>query len=249
MSCSEEAVITTDAPERESVSRAEHVVEHAGQLERLILAPRLGGGVTTRDVKARTTAQAKAEKQALRLLSELEDIILDLSAQLPAGTQDYEARKLLEFSTRLRRALIGEQRDFDEAAILLVNIVDAAERLRRKFEHTALEDSTQAGHFIVEALKEVPAAEVARLLTVSDRSLAAWRSGGKVRPNERVLLVAQLLTYLLPMMTPRGVMIWFDTPQDLLNGATPRELLDQDLSGARAELVELVRGARGQLAS
>ena len=89
----------------------------------------------------------------------------------------------------------------------------------------------------------MPDADVAGLLGVSARTVGNWRRGGVVRANDRVVLVAQLLSYLEGSMTQRGLLLWFASPQDGAGGRSPCELLSGDLGEARRGLVPLVPGA------
>ena len=103
--------------------------------------------------------------------------------------------------------------------------------------------------FILRTLRNLGVSEVAEVLGVSARTVGAWRHGTTVKQNaSRVVLVAQLLTYLRASMTPRGMMMWFHAKRDQLDGNTPLQLLENDEATAHRVLLSLARGARGQLA-
>jgi transcriptional regulator with XRE-family HTH domain len=185
----------------------------------------------------------------------LEDLVLDLSHDLPEGTQDYAGRKLFEYLVELRRALglpTGGQLHTPQgraaALLVLMKIGDVLRRLERRLEHAQLEDAGEAAHYVFRVLADLPDADVARLLGISARTVGNWRRGGVVRANDRVVLVAQLLTYLEGSMTQRGLLLWFASEQDVLRRSAC-ELLAGDLGEARRLLVPLARGARGQLAA
>lgn len=178
----------------------------------------------------------------------LEDAVLDLSNRLPAGCEDYDARKLFEFLVALRRAVYADA----SAQVLLpvTQLHDTARRLGRRLAHAELEQPEPAARFILTSLSGVRGETVARLLGVSTKTLSNWRAGRPVRKqHDRVVLVAQLVSYLRPGMTAAGVATWFEIPREQLKGDTPLVLLDRDVTLARARLVPLARGGRGQLAA
>jgi transcriptional regulator with XRE-family HTH domain len=185
----------------------------------------------------------------------LEDLVLDLSQDLPEGTQDYAGRKLFEYLVELRRALglpagspLSTPKGRAAALLVLMKIGDVLRRLERRLEHAQLEDSGEAARYVFRVLTDLPDADVAGLLGVSARTVGNWRRGGVVRVNDRVVVVAQLLTYLEGSMTQRGLLLWFASEQDGLK-RSPCDVLAGDLDEARRLLVPLARGARGQLAA
>jgi hypothetical protein len=182
----------------------------------------------------------------------LEDAVLDLSNVLPEGTEDYDARKLLEFLVSLRRAIALDADAGDaagEVELATMALRDVARRLGRRLEHDELDDPNLAARAIFAALRGVGVADLGRLLGVSTKTVNGWRAGKPVARNaRRVVVLAQLLTYLRASMTPVGLMLWFDAPRAQLGGRTPLALLDEDAATAHERLVALARGARGQLA-
>lgn len=181
----------------------------------------------------------------------LEDGVLDLSTRLPAGTEDYEARRLFEYTVALRRALEPDEPDLDSALLTLVNFLDVLKRMERKLAHTRIEDPVEAVGFLLRVLSTQADEDVAELLGVSTRTLSAWRAG--TRPSRasagQILLVAQVVMYLRTSMTPRGLILWFRAPHDALDNMSPLELLQKDLDQAERLLRPLARGGRGQLAT
>lgn len=182
----------------------------------------------------------------------VEDAVLDLSSVLPQGTEDYDARKLFEFLVELRRAIAADEEGADaagEVELARMRMGDVVHRIARRLEHDELDDPRVAADSIFAVLRGVPVSDVARLLGVSTKTVGAWRAGKPVTRNAfRVVVLAQLLTYLRASLTPVGLVMWFDAPRDQLGGRTPLEVLDDGAAGAREELVALARGLRGQLA-
>lgn len=183
----------------------------------------------------------------------LEDAVLDLSISLPEGTEDYDARKLFEFLIELRRALTADSKvtdDRGDVELATMKMRDVLSRIGRRLEHSILDDPQAAARFIFATLSNISVGDLARLLGVSTKTINTWKGGGPVtRKVERVVVLAQLLTYLRYSMTPVGLVMWFDAPRHQLGGRTPLELLDKNEAAARETLVSLARGARGQLAS
>lgn len=183
----------------------------------------------------------------------LEDAVLDLSNALPEGTEDYDARKLLEFLIEVRRAISADADAIDadgEVELATLRMRDVALRIRRRLEHDSLDDPRAAARFVFTTLAGAGVGDLSRLLGVSTKTVNTWKLGGPVTRNAgRVVVLAQLLTYLRSSMTPVGLVMWFDAPRHQLGGRTPLELLDEDEASAREALLSLARGARGQLAS
>jgi hypothetical protein len=180
----------------------------------------------------------------------LEDAVLDLSNSLPEGTEDYDARKLFEFLIELRRAITADSDEDDDVELATIRMRDVVHRIARRLEHNSLDDPQAAARSIFTTLSTIGVGDLARLLGVSTKTVNTWKAGGPVtRKAERVVVLAQLLTYLRASMTPRGLVMWFDAPRHQLGGRTPLEVLDDNEAVARETLGSLARGARGQLAS
>jgi hypothetical protein len=183
----------------------------------------------------------------------VEDAVLDLSNTLPEGTEDYDARRLFGFLIELRRAITADGEATDaggDMGLAAMRMRDVAGRIGRRLEHDILDDPRAAARSIFTTLANVGVGDLARLLGVSTKTINTWKGGGAVsRGTDRVVLVAQLVTYLRPSMTAVGVVMRFDAPRPQLAGRTPLQLLDENVAAAREALSPLARGARGQLAS
>jgi hypothetical protein len=132
----------------------------------------------------------------------------------------------------------------------MLKMADVARRIARRLEHDQLDDPRLAAEAVFEVLRGVAVGDLGRLLGVSTKTVNTWRAGGPVSRNaERVVLLAQLLTYLRASMSPAGLVMWFDAPREQLGGRAPLELLENHAGIAREQLVPLARGTRGQLAS
>ena len=182
----------------------------------------------------------------------LEDAVLDLSDALPEGTEDYDARKLFEFLVELRRAIDADADATDERGeveLATMKMRDVVHRISRRLEHDQLDDPQTAAGAIFRTMRGTGVGDLSRLLGVSTKTVNTWKAGGPVtRKAERIVVLAQLLTYLRASMTPVGLMMWFDAPRHQLDGRTPLELLNDNEATARESLVSLARGARAQLA-
>ncbi len=180
----------------------------------------------------------------------VQDSVLDLVNTLPAGVNDYEARKLLEFMVVLgqRVAEDADARDRDgEVALASQNMLDVVRRMARRLEHDVIDEDPQtAARIVLQELDSVGPAAQADLLGVSTKTIKAWKDGGLVRQHkDRVVLLAQLLTYLRSQMTPRGIVMWFHYPADALDGATPLSLLASADPSAHLKLLNYTRAGRG----
>ncbi len=200
------------------------------------------------DVAGETAQSLVARRQAW--YQDIEDAVLDLSNVLPQGPEDYDARKLFQFLIELRRAMASDPDDRrGEVEVATARLRDVGSRIARRIDHERLDDPQAAVAWVFEAMTGVSARDTGRLLGVSEKTISAWRGGGVVERNiPRVVLVAQLLTYLRASMTPRGLMMWFDAPRPQLGDRTPMELLNEP-AAAQEPLVSLARGIRAQLGS
>jgi hypothetical protein len=208
-----------------------------------------------RAVRERALDDQGIDKTALaerrqRWYREIEDAVLDLSNVLPQGPEDYDARKLFEFLIELRRAVSDDPCNHSgDVELATARMLDVVRRISRRIDHERLDDPQLAAASIFEAMSGVPARDLAKLLGVSQKTVGTWRTGGAVERNAaRVIVVAQLLTYLRASMTPRGLMMWFEAARPQLGDQTPLELLKRP-ADAREPLIALARGARAQLGS
>lgn len=184
--------------------------------------------------------------------SEVEAAVLDLSAALPAGLEDFEARQLLRFMTELRQAIerAGPSDEKGEVRLAAARMGDVVRRMERRLEHASLEDPDEAARYLFENVGGLSAADLARVLGVSAKTVGNWKAGKPVKQKvDRVRLVAQLVSYLRYSMTPTGLLMWFDNPADQLKRKSPLQLMDGDVAKSWLPLVSYARGGRGQLAS
>jgi hypothetical protein len=225
------------------------VLRHkAEQVEELVSPPR-----SERERRPDTAPEVPLAERRWVWYQGLEDAVLDLSNSLPEGTEDYDARKLFEFLIELRRAIAADVEATDERGdveLATMKMRDVVHRIARRLEHAILDDPQAAARSVFTTLGNIGVGDLARLLGVSTKTVNTWKGGGPVtRKAERVVVLAQLLTYLRSSMTPVGLVMWFDAPRQQLGGRTPLELLNENEAAARETLVSLARGARGQLAS
>jgi hypothetical protein len=186
----------------------------------------------------------------------VEDAVLDLGHALPAGCEDFEARQLFVFLTELRHAISDDPTVADlegRVALATAQMADVIRRMKRRFEHTQLEDEQEAVRFVFDNLPHTDASTLAQLLGVSTKTVGTWRNGGVVKQKKtRVKLVAQLLAYLRNSMTETGLIMWFNHDADLLRGSSPLKLLeamDSGDTGVWDQLRTYARGGRAQLAN
>jgi hypothetical protein len=226
--------------------------EKAEQVRELI-APEQAGKDGRPESRPAAEAEGTRAEWRWEWYRRLEDAVLDLSNALPEGTEDYDARKLFEFQVGLRRAIDADPTATDqrgEVQLAMLRMADVARRIGRRLEHSALDDPRAAADFIFATLRGIGVMDLSRLLGVSSKTVNAWKAGGPVTRNAaRIVVLAQVLTYLRASMTPVGLVMWFDAPRHQLGGSTPLELLGDDQANAREQLLWLARGARGQLAS
>lgn len=185
--------------------------------------------------------------------SNVVDAVLDLSNSMPEGIEDYDVRKLLELVVELRQLLDADPDGCDsdgEIELAIMRTADIARRLHRRLVHEQLDDPQLAVKLVLDGLAQLPVSEVARLLGVSTKTVRSWQQGKPVRQNTtRVVLIAQIMTYIRSSLSAVGVEMWFDAERDQLGGKTPLQLIEEDPAKAYEPLIDLARGSRAQLAS
>jgi hypothetical protein len=202
---------------------------------------------------------AKAEKTRAKRRDlwrrKVEDAVLDLSNALgrtPEVDASYEMSQLFGFLIELRRAIDEDPKVTDEQGrveLTTMKMADVARRLERHLEHSILDYPEEAAKFVFAHLDALDATTQAKLLGVSTKTIGGWKHGKPVKQNkDRVVLVAQLLTYLRHSMTQAGIRMWFENEVDRLGGKTPLSLLETGTPAAREKLIGFARGGRGQLA-
>jgi DNA-directed RNA polymerase specialized sigma24 family protein len=220
--------------------------EQAGDVEALVTPPH------SLDERTRGSGPLPSAERRAAWFRRVEDSVLDLSNSMPEGVEDYDVRKLLGFVVDLRRALESDPDATDrdgEVEIATMRVADVVKRVGRRLLHERLDDPQAAAAFVLETLGGVNVSEVAALLGVSTKTVGSWRQGSRVRNNtRRVIVIAQVLSYLRASMTAIGIVMWFDAERDQLGGLTPLALLEQNEASAHAKLIGLARATRGQLA-
>lgn len=184
--------------------------------------------------------------------SSVVDAVLDLSNSMPEGIEDYDVRKLLELVVELRRLLDADPDGCDadgEIELTIMRTADIARRLHRRLVHEQLDDPQLAVKLILDGLAQLPVSEIARLLGVSTKTVRSWQQGKPVHQNTtRVVLIAQIMTYIRSSLSAVGVEMWFDAERDQLSGKAPLQLIEEDPAKAYEPLIDLARGSRAQLA-
>jgi hypothetical protein len=235
------------SPPVQTVADLEGLREKAEQIEDLV-TPQASIEERVKD-KRRRPSRTDRRRAWHR---QVEDAVLDLSSSMPEGIEDYDVRKLFELVVELRHLLDTDPDVLDtdgSVELATMRVADIARRLHRRLAHEQLDDPQVAVKVVLDGLARVPVSDVARLLGVSTKTVRAWQRGSPVRQNAtRVVLIAQLLSYLRSSMSAVGVVMWFDAERDQLGGQTPLRLLEQDIASAYPLLTDLARGARAQLA-
>jgi len=101
--------------------------------------------------------------------------------------------------------------------------------------------------WLAETTEEVPRAELARVLSVDEKTLTRWLNEGRtpgVANNFRVRAIAKLVNELRHTMTIPGLLLWLTRPKASLEGATPVEHLEGE--DELSTVLELARQHRFQ---
>lgn len=188
-----------------------------------------------------------------RAIEEILDIILDIANEMPEGVEDPGVARLLARAVALQRAASGEPTGRDpgwRVRRAVVDLKDATELMGRRLTRLRLDIPEEAARFVALSLAGVEVGRVAELLGVTTKTVSQWRGGRveSIRKNPgRVVLVAQLVHYLQTSWTAQGVIAWFNTSFQRLDGMTPLALLERGDEGAWRRLRALARGSRSQL--
>jgi hypothetical protein len=231
----------------QTITGLEELREKAEQIEDLVTPP------------ASSEERIKDKRRRLNRVDrrgawhrQVENAVLDLSNSMPEGVEDYDVRKLFELVVELRHLLDRDPDVLDadgSIELTTMRVADIARRLHRRLVREQMDDPQIAVKVVLDGLARVPVSDVARLVGVSTKTIRAWQRGSPVRQNAaRVVLIAQLLSYLRSSMSAVGIIMWFDAERDQLGGRTPLQLLEQDEASAYSLLSNLARGARAQLA-
>jgi len=171
-------------------------------------------------------------------------------ARSPAWRAHDLTTELLLLVERLRDELEADPQGTDpewRVREVFQRMLIVLQAMVRQLEHNELDRPERAAHYVAQALADVEVGQVASLLGISPRMVTNYRKGdvAQVRKSPaRITLVAQLVYELLGSMTPRGALLWFDAR--MIDGRTPRELIDEDPATYRETLIALARGGRGQ---
>lgn len=200
--------------------------------------------------------EGKSEWVAKRsqLIDEIIDRILDISNGMPEGVDDPGVARMLSRAVELQRAAAQDPDGSDpdwKVKEATRNLKDAVHMMERRLSRLRLDDPTEAASSVIKTLQGVEAQRVAKLLGVSPKTVSQWR-GGKVatikKAPGRVVFVAQIIRYLQSTWTPHGILAWFETPRQQLDGKAPLQLIDSENAEGWKKLRDLARGSRSQLA-
>ena len=178
----------------------------------------------------------------------LKDAVLDLSQVSKTETFLADVNFVLQLILRLDQH--ASDRSVEGQAETLARLDRALQVLLIRAEDAVTSQSPQAAVLAIlgkDGLEGVPAAEVASLLGITEKTLRSWRDGGEVRPANRLRLftAAQLVRALRTSFTARGVLMWMDTSLTRMGDRTPREVLRSGSPEDLESLVALARGNRG----
>lgn len=177
--------------------------------------------------------------QLRNLKPELEDLDFDVeqSAALFSAIVDVD------------RAVHAQRDDFDRFEQMLLGIERVRQVIRDSIdESVGGADADRRRHIeaIEEALPGIKQSELAALLGVDARTVRRWGSEPG-RPEQRLTLIARLVSILRHAWTTAGVVAWFNRARRDLGGQTPRDLLD-DPANERT-LIAAARSSRNQYGS
>jgi hypothetical protein len=183
---------------------------------------------------------------------EVQGAVLTLSATFPDGVDDYDLRKLLEYTVELGNRIQEDVQGVDpdgEVELAWMKTADVLRRIQRRLFHQNLDDPAAALELIFGVFANVNLSEIAKILGTSAKTAGSWKEGAPIRQSakrRRVVTVAQIVSYLRDSITPHGLVMWFEAERDQLDGLSPMQILEDD-PNAYARLIDLARGSRGQL--
>lgn len=192
--------------------------------------------------------------------AELREVVLELSGDLERLTQDQRWTLDPYLLVAIQAGTIQALRALEEEDEVLQrrHLRIGLERIRH-----GLRDAAEEGHvaearpgkelarWLVQTL-DAPNPRVAALLGTSPRTLQRWISpGDPAQPRgdgaARVKLVARITQQLRHAITAEGVIRWFESPQAVLHGRAPMELLGT--ADAAGELIRLAAATRVSVAT
>lgn len=228
---------------RARMERVEHAAEYPGLL----------ASVIDRRVMTLDTMPVNSERELVACLK-----LVDTIAREPGGVDELYASELGEAASAVRER-IWVDRDTEaetEHFKALVNLDDLSRLLRQTEELKALSRPDVAVRFITDTLfrrpsrgRPVAPTEVVGLL---ERRPLPGRLADRIKiavddEPERAAAIAKTIYFMKDGITPRGIVEWFDKPRDLLNGQTPRQLLDANIENYCARALPHVYGMQGQI--
>jgi hypothetical protein len=160
----------------------------------------------------------------------------------------------------LQKALIAALRTLDnpDPALARRDLRIRLEQVRQVYRDLAdarpIYEDRPAGELVrwLASVVDVPQARLAELFGVSPRTFQRWLS--ETDPSEpvdedarRIRVVANLVGHLRHALTGQGVIAWFERGHPLIDGRSPRELLDQP--DALPQLMRLAASTRSAIAS
>jgi uncharacterized protein (DUF2384 family) len=199
------------------------------------------------DVVARPDIDGSIERR----LADVADRLRNLKPELEDLDFDVEqTAALFSAIVDVDRAVHAErEEDFDRFEQMLLGIERVRQVIRDSIDESvggAEVDRRRLVETIRETLPGAKQAELAKLLGIDARTVRRWSTEAG-RPDQRLTLVARLVSILRHAWTPAGVVAWFNRPRRELDGRAPRDLLD-DPANERA-LIAAARSSRNQYGS
>jgi hypothetical protein len=183
-------------------------------------------------------------------LNGVADRLRDLKPEIEALDFDVEqSAALFSAIVDVDRAVHADREDFDRFEQMLLGI----ERIRQvtrdaldEFVGGAGADRRRLVQAIVDSLPGVKQGQLAEVLGVDPRTVRRWATESGA-PEQRLLVVARLVSILRHAWTPAGVVAWFRRARRDLDGRAPLELLGDP--GNERLLISAARSSRNQYAS
>ena len=169
-----------------------------------------------------------------------------------AGLANSSATERVSDAIRTLEAAVleaPEDQSRKKISLMLENVRDALHDLMEQ-SHVADDQSfADIIEWLAETTDEVPRAELARVLSVDEKTLTRWLDEGRspgVANNFRVRAIAKLVNELGHTMTTPGLVLWLSRPKASLGGDTPVEHIEGE--DELSVVLELARRRRFQTA-
>jgi hypothetical protein len=222
---------TLPTSQPDPTSNVDRAFEHAGELSAALAESREIPGFVTSKVLAINAIYTDAKD---------------------AGLADSSATERVSDAIRTLEAAIleaPEDQSRQQISLKLENVRDALYDLMEQ-SHVADDQSfADIIQWLAETTDELPRAELARVLSVDEKTLTRWLDEGRspgVANNFRVRAIAKLVNELGHTMTTPGLMLWLSRPKASLGGATPVEHIEGE--DELSDVLELARRRRFQTA-